>query len=188
MAVIVAMNNALQRIIPDQVGIYDDSFNLNCVGDTFQSKHVPTILFEAGHCANDYSREIVRSYFGLALLTAIHSVAEGAGAAASYQDYFNIPMNDKLFYDIIIRNAKLAANDEDRDVAIQYQEILINDKIDFQPIIDTIGNLEHNFGHKEIDAQSSLVVTSNNELLKEGNAIDFVMIKNQLFALKPANS
>lgn len=188
MAVIVAMNNALQCIIPNQVGIYDDSFNLNCVGDTFQSKHVPTILFEAGHCDNDYSREVVRSYFGLSIITALHFIADNSGSMTAYQDYFNIPMNEKLFYDIIIRNAKIAANDKDQDVAIQYQEVLINNKVNFLPIIEKIGKLEDNFGHKEIDAQSSLVVTANNARLQEANEIDFVLIKNQLFALKPTNS
>jgi hypothetical protein len=188
MAVIVAINNALQRIIPNQVGIYDDSFNLNCVGDTFQSKHVPTILFEAGHCDNDYSRETVRLYFGLSIMTALHFIADNSGSVNSYQDYFNIPMNEKLFYDIIIRNAKLATNDNDQDVAIQYQEVLMNNKVDFLPIIEKIGKLEDNFGHKEIDAQSSLVVTANNARLEEANEIDFVLIKNQLFALKPTNS
>ena len=57
MEVIIKMNNVLQNVIPNQVGIYDDSFNINCVGDSFQSKGVPTILFEAGHYKNDYSRE-----------------------------------------------------------------------------------------------------------------------------------
>ena len=45
MEVIAVMNKALQAIIPEQVGVYDDAFNLNCVGDTFQSENVPTILF-----------------------------------------------------------------------------------------------------------------------------------------------
>ena len=60
MDVIVAMNEALQKIIPNQVGRFDDAFNLNCVGDTFQSLGVPTILFEAGHFQNDYPREKTR--------------------------------------------------------------------------------------------------------------------------------
>ena len=63
MEVIAVMNDALQNIIPNQVGVYDDAFNLNCVGDTFQSENVPTILFEAGHYANDYAREKTRSLF-----------------------------------------------------------------------------------------------------------------------------
>ena len=51
------MNTMLQTVIPNQVGVYDDAFNINCVGDTFQSENVPTMLFEAGHFPNDYGRD-----------------------------------------------------------------------------------------------------------------------------------
>ena len=37
MEIIAVMNKNLQQQIPDQVGVYDDSFNISCVGDTFQS-------------------------------------------------------------------------------------------------------------------------------------------------------
>ena len=76
MGVIVAMNAALQQFIPNQVGRFDDTFNLNCVGDTFQSLHVPTLLFEAGHFANDYDREITRKYIFIALLSGISHLYE----------------------------------------------------------------------------------------------------------------
>uniref|UniRef100_UPI0026EB973C M14 family zinc carboxypeptidase n=1 Tax=Mesonia mobilis TaxID=369791 RepID=UPI0026EB973C len=38
MQIIIAMNNYLQTVIPGQVGRYDDSFNINCVGDYFQHR------------------------------------------------------------------------------------------------------------------------------------------------------
>lgn len=53
---IAGMNAVLQEFIPGQIGRFDDSFNLNCIGDTFQYLGVPTILFEAGHFAGDYQR------------------------------------------------------------------------------------------------------------------------------------
>ena len=53
MNVIVAMNNELQKYIPNQVGRFDDGFNLNCIGDMFTFLNVPTILFEAGHYQDD---------------------------------------------------------------------------------------------------------------------------------------
>ena len=36
MKLIVAMNQMLQQLIPEHVGRYDDAYNANCVGDTFQ--------------------------------------------------------------------------------------------------------------------------------------------------------
>lgn len=44
---IAGINEVLQNYIPGQVGRFDDSFNINCIGDTFQFLGVPTILFEA---------------------------------------------------------------------------------------------------------------------------------------------
>ena len=62
MEVIQVMNRAIQPFLPNQIGRYDDGFNSNCVGDSFQSCGVPTVLFEAGHYPKDYNREETRKY------------------------------------------------------------------------------------------------------------------------------
>jgi hypothetical protein len=183
MEVIVAMNSLLQSVIPNQVGIYDDNFNLNCVGDTFQSMNVPTILFEAGHFANDYAREQVRVYISLALMTSLDYIASINVSGQLYKAYFDIPMNAKLFYDIIIRHAKIDNGSETKDIAIQYQEVLLEGKIQFKPIIETIRHLNENYGHLEIDANSNWVLCQNGDRLFEGYENDFVLINNELFAL-----
>jgi hypothetical protein len=188
MEVIVAMNNLLQKVIPNQVGIYDDSFNLNCVGDTFQSKNVPTILFEAGHYDNDYTREQVREYIGLALMQSLYYIASTTIWGEFFKPYFDIPMNEKLCFDIIIRNAKIDSDSETKDIAIQYQEILVEGKIHFKPIIDSIRNLSEYFGHLEIDAKCALVQCENGEPLFEGYENDFVLKNNELFALNLVNN
>lgn len=189
MEVIVAMNKLLQEVIPNQVGIYDDSFNLNCVGDTFQSNNVPTILFEAGHFANDYVREQVREYIGLALMESLEYIANTTTISGElYKPYFDIPMNEKLCFDIIIRNAKVDDEPETKDIAVQYQEVLVDGKIHFKPIIDSIRNLSDYFGHIEINANSELVLCENGEPIYEGYENDFVLINNELFALNLVNS
>lgn len=184
MEIIVKMNDALQLIIPNQVGIYDDSFNINCVGDTFQSKGVPTILFEAGHYKNDYPREKVREYIGLALLTALKYISNHEIRGEVFAYYNEIPLNEKMFFDIIIRNAKLTDNEGNCDVAIQFKEFLNNNEIQFIPVIEKIGHLSEYFGHKEIDANDKLVLTSKKEKLFEGYENDFVLLNNELFSLK----
>ena len=74
--VIVAMIKILQEFIPNQVGRFDDSFNINCIGDTFQSLNVPTILIEAGHYQDDYNREITRKYIFIALVSGLKYIYE----------------------------------------------------------------------------------------------------------------
>ena len=75
MEVIGVMNDALQRMIPNQLGVYDDAFNLNCVGDTLQSENVPTILFEAGHFKNDYEREKTRELIYTSYVTSLNYIS-----------------------------------------------------------------------------------------------------------------
>jgi hypothetical protein len=41
---LIAGVNEIQEYLPNQMGRFDDSFNLNCIGDTFQYLGVPTIL------------------------------------------------------------------------------------------------------------------------------------------------
>ncbi|WP_047546399.1 M14 family zinc carboxypeptidase [Psychroserpens sp. Hel_I_66] len=177
MEIIGVMNKNLQQQIKNQVGIYDDGFNINCVGDTFQSANVPTILFEAGHFDNDYDRELVRFYIFQSLLVSINFIAKHDITGDAYGSYFEIPNNDKLFYDIIIRNSKRG------DVAIQYLEKLVDESIKFVPKIEKISDLNLNFGHKEIDANGNEVFDDDNKLIMEGNEIDFVMINNEKFSL-----
>jgi hypothetical protein len=67
---ISGITELLQMDLPNQIGRFDDGFNRNCVGDTFQQLGVPTVLFEAGHFQKDYAREETRKlYFGLSLLS-----------------------------------------------------------------------------------------------------------------------
>ena len=88
------MNIVLQKLIPNQVGVYDDAFNSNCVGDTFQND-VPTILFEAGHYANDYGREETREFIYISLVNSIDYIAKYDVKGDDYQSYLDIPENEK---------------------------------------------------------------------------------------------
>lgn len=178
MSLIVKMNEVLQQQITGQVGIYDDSFNLDCVGDTFQSMHVPTVLFEAGHCPNDYNREQIREYIFQSLLVSIACISNKECHPELYQHYLKIPNNEKLFFDIIIRNTS------HNDIAIQFEEKLIEDKVEFVPKIEKISDLSNFYGHKEINANGHEVFGESNTVLKVGNEIVFVLINNEKFSLK----
>ncbi|MCB0399858.1 MAG: peptidase M14 [Winogradskyella sp.] len=185
MTLIVEINSMLQQVIPHGVARYDDGFNLNCVGDTFQSFGIPTVLFEAGHYPNDYEREEVRYLMFLAILKALESITKGIDISA-YNDYFKIPENAKQFYDIIIRNAKLGEDsNQNTDIGIQYQEKLIESKVEFVPTIEVVSKLDDFFGHKEIDAKGQIVKNQHNETIKVTNENDFVLINNEKISLKP---
>ncbi|MEQ8220412.1 MAG: M14 family metallopeptidase [Arenibacter sp.] len=150
MQLIVAMNEELQKDIPGQVGRYDDGFNSNCVGDTFQMLNIPTILFESGHFPGDYDREETRKYIFTAMLKAIEVISKRTIDQYNRDSYFDIPDNNKLFFDIIIRNIHLLDSKYElgNSTAIQFVETLVNGKIEFKGKLEEIGNLQGKFGHK----------------------------------------
>jgi hypothetical protein len=184
MNLIVAMHKQLEKVLPGQIGRYDDGFNLNCVGDTFQRLGVPTVLFEAGHYTNDYHREQTRAYVFEALIVALNYISTDL-VEANDDGYLNIPENQKLFYDIIIRNAKIGS--KLLDVGVQYQEEFDGETIEFIPKIDRIGDLKHHFGHREMNANGVEVLKVDEQKIKEGEEVDSVRIKNELFSLKLTN-
>ena len=184
MEIIVKMNNVLQTEIKDHIGRYDDGFNINCTGDTLESLKIPTILFEAGHFPEDYSREITRKHIFKALITAVHYISDKKEIKGElYKDYFDIPENDKLFYDILIRN--VSNNNKIVDIAVQYTEKLVGKVVHFIPKIVKIQKLDNFFGHREIDGKNRPIshyndiveVVCGDELLK-------FRLDNELFSLE----
>jgi len=185
MELIAAMNATLQLVIPNQVGVYDDAFNLNCVGDTFQSYDVPTILFEAGHYPDDYARDKTRMYIYMALMQSLDYIALNRVEGVHYQSYFDIPENNKCFYDIIIRNVRLDLDKTNSygDIGILYQEILKEGVIAFMPKVEKIGDLSSFFGHQEINANGSKVLNEENKPLEVGFENVVVLINNEKTSL-----
>lgn len=187
MEVIQVMNSALQQYLPNQIGRYDDGYNDNCVGDYFQTQGTPTVLFEAGHFPEDYNREETRKFMALALMSALDYVANNFVSGIDYKSYFDIPENDKLFYDVIVRKAQLSSHNPEifNDIGIQYTEVLVSGSIVFKPKIVFVGDLKSKQGHFEIDADFKQVSHPDFEVLSNGNEIDFIMIeftKNLLFS------
>jgi hypothetical protein len=150
MQLIVAMNEELQKHIPGQVGRYDDGFNSNCVGDTFQMLNTPTILFESGHFPGDYDREETRKYIYTAMLKAIEVISQKAIDQFKLDSYFNIPDNNKLFFDVIIKNIHIldAKYEVGHSAAVLFVETLVDGKIEFKEKLEEIGGLRAKYGHK----------------------------------------
>lgn len=156
--VINKMNNVLMQYIPNQIGRFDDSYNVNCTGDYFTTQNTPTILFEAGHYPNDYNREESRKYVFIALLSSFFDNYENVVVDNELQKYLRIPQNNKCFFDFIYKNVKIIDNSVEKIInfAAQYQEILVKDEIHFEAIISKISDLENYSGHVEYDCESLL--------------------------------
>ena len=179
MSLIASSNSVLQNFIPNQVGRYDDQFNINCVGDFFQNSGVPTVLFEAGHISEDYNREQTRKYIFIAMLEMFSKIINKN--FNFYNAYFDIPDNKKLFFDVIIRNVKI--NSELTDLAIQYEEVLIDESIHFIPKIKEIKDLKLYFAHKTIDAEGNTIKIIEGESLNVNQKLSKFNISDNVFVL-----
>ncbi|WP_340198694.1 M14 metallopeptidase family protein [Ascidiimonas sp. W6] len=153
MELIVVMNEALQLIIPGQIGRYDDGFNINCVGDTFQSLGAPTILFEAGHYPEDYVREKTRVFIWKALLVVLDYISNHENGVDKTEAYFDIPENEKRFFDIIIENVTVLEKNKTtkKDIAVQYKEVLAKNQVIFVPEIRGIGSYKNHLAHQKLN-------------------------------------
>ena len=151
--VINNINSVLQNYIPGQVGRFDDSFNINCIGDTFQSLGVPTILFEAGHFPDDYLREETRKYIFISLLVSFTTFSENDIVDNEISQYLNIPQNKVVFYDFMYKNIKINydGNEIITNFAVQYKEELIDGKVNFKAYIAVFEDLVSFFGHYVYD-------------------------------------
>lgn len=182
MNVIVSMNETLQKFIPNQVGRFDDSFNLNCIGDTFQYLNSPTILFEAGHFKNDYEREITRKYIFIALLSAMQNINENDIVHNKIDDYLKIPQNKVSFCDFVYKNVKINYDNAEKNVnfAAQFKEVLKNGEITFEAIITKVDDLEDFFGHVTIDAKGEMFHDLEDNYPKIGTKANFYLGETQI--------
>ncbi|MEE9363756.1 MAG: M14 metallopeptidase family protein [Cellulophaga sp.] len=153
MQIIAAMDMELQKVLPNQIARFDDGFNSNCIGDTFQMLNTPTILFEAGHYKEDYSREKTREFMFYAILKGIEVIAKDSIQQYSKTAYFSIPENNKLFFDVLIKNVNTLNKkyEEGESVGVLYKEVIEGGTIVFVPKIERKGKLEGYFGHKTFD-------------------------------------
>lgn len=180
---IAVINDELQKYIPGQVGRFDDSFNINCIGDTFQYLGVPTILFEAGHFQNDYSREVTRKFIFFSLITSFKALFENDIVNNRINDYLNISQNNVVFYDFMYKNVKINYDGIEiiTNFVAQYKEELIDGKIQFNAYIVEVGELENFFGHYVYDAKGAAYSDDFTNFPKPDQKADFYLNKNVKF-------
>ncbi|MGM0932975.1 MAG: M14 family zinc carboxypeptidase [Bacteroidota bacterium] len=181
MQIIAGIYADLKETLPGSIGRYDDSYNINCTGDTFQTAKVPTILFEAGHAPGDYKREKVREYVYAAMLSGLYAIASGKFAKINYLAYTNIPQNEKLFNDIILRNVLI--NNQQMDVSIQYKEELEGENIKLVPIIEKIAPEITTFAHRKIDGKGKNIEFPEASEVGENVIVNKIVLNGEIIGL-----
>ncbi len=161
MKVIVDMNKSLSKFIPGHIGRYDDSFEPRAFGDNFVKWGTSSILIESGGWKDDYEKQFVRKLNYLAILSGLYSIATQSYNSNNIDDYFAIPENNNVLYDMLIRNVKTVIADSiiTTDIAINRNESTHKSKeVFFRSSITEFGDQSTFFGHDEFCFDSMLVV------------------------------
>lgn len=175
MQLIACMYEDLSQYIPNQIGRFDDGFNLNCIGDMCTNLNIPTILFEAGHFSDDYQREETRKYIFYSYLSLFNALLSKSYVNKKIEDYLRIPENTKSFFDILYKNFQINVGDLKKsfNFAVQFEENLIEKDIKFVAKIAQIDNLENHFGHIEFDMNGIEIQDSLMNMIKIGELANY---------------
>ena len=163
MELIVKMKNYILAYHHDQIGRFDDTFNQNCVGDSFTSSGSPTILFEAGHYPNDYSREQSRSFVFHALIALFDLDTASQNNSLDYKEYFTIPENQKIYKDVVLYNVRVDGENNLQTISFQYKEKLLHQKIEFELYFDSMGVNIDVFGHQHFDLNGGKILVNSHQ-------------------------
>lgn len=172
MAVISTMFQAIKDDIPKNISRYNDEFYPNATGDNFQKDGFSTILIEAGHVQDDYTREKVRYFYFKSFLTGLLSISTNTFSAVEIYD--KIPQNDTCYLDIIINNILLKSDNvyKNISVGILFIEEIIDGNIVRIPTIEKYSDLSNYGANTFIDAKN-LKIKSKDELNLVFKIIDY---------------
>jgi hypothetical protein len=103
------VREALEPLIPGQVGRYSDEFEVRAFGDNLGRWGTGVVLIESGPLGGpDPDRALVRLNF-VALVTALDAIASGRAAAHATASYDTLPLNESNLLSIRVRNARIVA-------------------------------------------------------------------------------
>lgn len=156
--VCVEIREVVEKFYPGVVARYDDEFEPRAFGDNFQKWGSSTILIESGGYFNDFEKQEIRRMNFLALLGSIYSIANNLYQTKSIDKYFEIPENERRFFDLLIKNVIVEKDSIEYlvDLGINYTEkfdSLRNRFIRQYSVVD-IGDLSTFFGFDTLDAKN----------------------------------
>jgi len=155
MAVIVKLTEELNKIIPGHIARYNDDFEPRAFGDNFVKWGTSSVLIESGGWPNDPDKQFIRKLNFIALINAFNIIATEDYKCIDYSKYFEIPENEKLIFNLLLRNLSISFNDKKYtvDIGVNREETTGGkaESIYYKGIIDDFGDLSIFYGNEEID-------------------------------------
>lgn len=186
MQVILKIKETLSNFIPQNIARYDDDFEPRAFGDNFIKTGISSILIESGFLIGDYEKSKIRKLNFISLLSAFNSIANEDYKEKNIDEYFLIPENNTLLFDLLLRNLSITKNNQTFKVDIG---ILRERKFDSQlnrfyyaGKIKEIGDLSIYYGIEEYNLNGYVVeipkIFLNNVRTKPYN-IEFNQLHNE---------
>jgi hypothetical protein len=103
------VREALEPLIPGQVGRYSDEFEVRAFGDNLGRWGTAVVLIESGPLpGRDPDRALVRLNF-VALVTALDALASGRTAAHPTASYDTLPLNESNLLSIRVHGVRIVS-------------------------------------------------------------------------------
>ncbi|TKB97905.1 M14 family zinc carboxypeptidase [Pedobacter cryophilus] len=160
--VIICINEALQKLVPQQVGRFNDEFEPRAFGDNFQKAGAATILIESGSLINDPEKQEIRKLNFYALLSALEVISNQTYQEKDLINYFMIPVQKKELFHVLLKNCSIQNSDKSYkiDIGLNYTDIFDQKTRTLQKHyqVADIGNLSNYNAFETIDATSLILI------------------------------
>lgn len=162
MKVIVCINETLQKLVPQQVGRFNDEFEPTAFGDNFQKSGAITILIESGAITNDPEKQEIRKLNFYGILTALNCICNQSYQEKDLINYLMIPIQKKELFHVILKNCTIDEQGKTYqiDIGLNYTEILDQKsrKLNRKYQIMAIGDLNFKNAFEIIDAKDLILL------------------------------
>jgi hypothetical protein len=163
------LDRILAEFIPGHVAKYSDEFEPRAFGDNFQKWGTSTILVESGGWNDDPEKQYIRQLNFVSLLSAFKSIADKSYATEDPKGYEEIPFNENLLMDVLLKNltVKNSGHEYVIDIGINKNEINTSDAKDYyiKSSINDLGDLSIYYGYEEYDLRGHEI--SNGKIYPE---------------------
>ncbi len=183
MEYIISAQSQLQNSGFDKIGRYNESYCDSCFGDYFQSQGIPTLLIEAGHIIGDHQREKSRFVVFLALLGILNNEPKKPlDAKEVVNRYYNIPENQNMLRDIVLKNVRYKGKIV--DLGLQNRYVLSQGALKLETYVHDIVAPGAILGYKMQDINDEEILINSHENDFENKLIVRILLKKSGLLIK----
>lgn len=101
------IRDAVETLAPGQVARYDDAFEVRAFGDNLTKWGTPIVLIETGPYQGSQADVALQRINFVAILSALHALADGRAQAGDAARYESLPMNESDVFTVLVRQASI---------------------------------------------------------------------------------